>query len=153
MSKKKAKKPVSTGRKIVYAVLIVALVAALIYGVYYLFHYYLYDEYKDALSSYEYEQGTELVLQKEKLEGYEQFQLACETDTLKMYLDKDTTNVALYDKRSGQVTFSAPVDADEDPLANAKNINYLKSHLMVYYYNANRVQIFRNDVFIRRLRK
>lgn len=138
MGEKKTRKPVSTGRKIVYAVLIAVLVIGLIYGTYYLIHYYFYDEYKDLLSSYEYEQGTELVLQKEKLEGYEDFQLVCETDTLKMYLNEETTNVALYDKRSGVTTFSVPIHADDDELANAKNINYLKSHLMVYYYNTNR---------------
>ncbi len=138
MKAKKAKKPVSLGRKIVYAVLLLALVIGLIYGSYYLIHYYFYDEYKDFLSSYEYETGTELTLQNEKLEGYKDYQLVCESDTLKMYLNTDTSNVAIYDKRSGEITFAAPDNADDDPLANAKNIEYLKSHVVVTYFNSSR---------------
>ena len=138
VKQKKAKKPISLGRKIVYAALLVALVIGLIYGAYYLIHYYFYDEYKNYLSGYEYEEGTELVLGSEKLEGYDDYKLVCESDTLKMYLDTETSNVAIYDKRSGVTTFAAPPDADDDSMANAKNISYLKSHLIVTYFNASR---------------
>lgn len=138
MKEKKAKKPVSLGRKIAYAVLLLALVIGMIYAAFYLIHYYFYDEYKQYLSSYEYEEGSELTLQDESLEGHKSFKLVCESDTLKMYLEEESTNVAIYDKRSGVTTFSAPVNADDDPLANAKNINYLKSHLIVTYFNVSR---------------
>ena len=51
MSKVKTrKKPVSTGKKIAYIALAVALVIGIAYGAYYLVHYYFYDEYKQYLS-------------------------------------------------------------------------------------------------------
>lgn len=138
MSQKKRKKPVTLGKKIVFALLAVALFIGLIYGSYYLIHYYFYDEYKNFLSSYTYEQGTELVLQSESLEGYKDYKLVCQSDSLKMYLDESTSNVAIYDKRTGTVTFAAPPDADDDPLANSKNVSYLKSHVIVTYFNTAR---------------
>lgn len=138
MKEKKAKKPISLGRKIVYAVLLLALVIGLIYGAYYLIHYHFYDDYKNFLSSYEYEEGTELTPQSQTLEGYKDYQLVCQSDSLEMYLNTDTSNVAIYDKRTGEITFSAPDNADEDPLANAKNVEYLKSHIIVTYFNSSR---------------
>lgn len=138
MKQKKKKAPMTLGKKITLVVLLVALLAGIAYGAYYLIHYYFFDAYKQYVSSYEYETGTELELGKQSLDGYRGFKLVCETDTLEMYLEKDSTNVAIYDKRTGEVTFSAPVNADDDPLANSKNVSYLKSHLIVTYFNASR---------------
>ena len=138
MKQKKKKAPMSLGKKIALVLFLLALLAGAIYGTYFLIHYYFYDEYQQYVSSYEYEPGTELTLGKQTLEDYPSFKLVCQTDTLEMYLEEDSTNVAIRDKRSGQVTFSAPVDADEDPLANSKNVSYLKSHLIVTYFNASR---------------
>lgn len=140
MQRKKKKNRLTLGKKIFLAVLALALLIGLIYGAYYLIHYYFYDEYKNYLSSYEYEQGTELVLNGETLDGYAGFKLAGESSVLKMYLNEDTSNVAIYDKRTGQITFSAPVNADGDTLANAKNKEYLKSHLIVTYFTSSRTQ-------------
>lgn len=140
MKQKKKKAPMMLGKKLFLAVLCLALLIGLIYGAYYLIHYYFYDEYKDYVSSYEYEQGSELVLGEESLENHGSFKLVSETDILKMYLDTDSSNVAILDKRSGKVTFSAPIDADKDSVANEKNKEYLKSHLIVTYFNASRAQ-------------
>ena len=43
----------------------------------------------------------------------------------------------MYDKRDGSITYSNPQNPDEDSLANKANINYLKSQLIVQYYNAD----------------
>lgn len=136
---KKAKKPISLGKKLLLVLIALAVLAGVIYLTYYLLRFTFYDAYKQYLSTPEYEQGTELVLQGESLEGYPSFKLALQTDSLKLYLDKESSNVAIYDKRSHEITFSAPVAADSDPMANEKNKNYLKSHIRVDYYNASRV--------------
>lgn len=140
MKEKKAKKPVTLGRKIVYALLILALLIAAVYGTYYLIHYHFYRVYKDYLSEYTYETGTELALGSESLADYPDYKLVTETDTLKMYLDTTTSNVAITDKRSGVTTFAAPPNADDDALANGTNKNYLKSHVIVSYFNASRTE-------------
>ena len=138
MKEKKKKAPMTLGKKITLVVLLLALLAGIAYSAYYLIHYYFFDAYKQYVSTYEYEVGTELELGKQSLDGYRSFKLVCQTDTLEVYLEKDSTNVAIRDKRTGIITFSAPVNADDDPLANAKNVQYLKSHLIVTYFNASR---------------
>lgn len=137
---KKEKKPMSLGKKLICLILAVVAVIGLIYLVYYLINYTFYNEYKQYLSSYEYEQGTELTLKGEKLAGFEDYKLVCETDTLKMYLNSDTSDVAIYDKRSEEVTFAVPSGADDDTIANTMNKNYLKSHIIVNYYNSSRTE-------------
>lgn len=136
--KRKEKMPLSLGRKVVYSLLAVAVVAGLSYLAYYLTHYTFYREYENYLTSYEYEQGGELKLQGEKLAENKSYALVCESDELALYLDEDTTDVAVLDKRSGVVTYAVPPEADDDPLANKVNKEYLRSHIILNYYNASR---------------
>lgn len=140
MAKKKMKQPLTFGKKVLYVILAVALVLALAYAAYYLVHYYFYDAYKQYLSSYDYEQGSELVLSKTKLADADGYYLVTETDVLEMYLNPDTTDIAIRDKRTGKVTFAVPQDADNDELANKTNKNYLKSHVVVTYFNSARTE-------------
>ncbi len=136
--KKKEKAPLSLGRKLVYALVTVAAVCGLCYLAYYLVHYTFYREYENYLTSYEYEQGGELKLQGQKLEENKKYELVCESDELAMYLDEDTTDVAILDKRTGTVTYAVPPEAEDDPLANKVNKEYLRSHIILNYYNASR---------------
>ena len=46
--------------------------------------------------------------------------------------------MAVYDLRSGQTIRSNPADADNDPVANKTNKAYLKSQLVIDYYNSSR---------------
>lgn len=140
MAKKKIKKPITFGRKILYVLLSVALVAALIYAAYYLVHFVFYDEYKQFLTSYEYETGTELVLGKKELTEADGYFLVTESDQLEMYLNPETTDVAIRDKRTGKITFAVPPEAEEDELANKTNKNYLKSHVVLTYFNSARTE-------------
>ena len=50
--KKKEKAPLSLGRKLVYALVTVAVVCGLSYLAYYLVHYTFYREYENYLTSY-----------------------------------------------------------------------------------------------------
>ena len=63
-------------------------------------------------------------------------ELVAENGNLKLYASPESGNVAVYDKRSGVTTYSNPVNADEDPIANNTNKNYLKSQFVINYYNA-----------------
>lgn len=137
---KKMKKQLTFGKKLLYVFLSLALVAVVIYAAYYLIHYRLYDEYKQFLSSYEYETGTELELGSVRLKEAQDYRLVCQSDVLELYLNPETTDVAIRDKRSGQVTFAVPPEADEDEVANKTNKNYLKSHIIVTYFNAARAE-------------
>ncbi len=135
---KKERKHISLGRKLVYALVTVAVVGGLSYLAYYLVHYTFFRDYQSYLTSYAYEEGGELELRGEKLEENKAYELVCESDELAMYLNEDTTDVAILDKRSGAVTYAVPPAVDDDPLANNVNKDYLRSHIILNYYNASR---------------
>ena len=136
----KTKKPVSSGKKLLILLLVLAAVIGLIYLSYYLIHFSFFNDYQQYLTSYEYEEAGELKLGKQTLPGYDDYKLVTESDVLRMYLNKETTDVAIEDKRTGEITFAAPPAAEDDPVANAVNKDYLKSHIIVNYYNASRTE-------------
>ena len=132
---KKKKRPLSLKRKILLFVLAAAAVFAVCYLAWYLIGFRLYKGYTKYLTDYEYEQGTELSFKTEATPSVEGFKLVCENEYLKLYTDPATTYIAVYDKRNGEITYSNPLDADDDKGANAANKNFLKSAMLVYYYN------------------
>lgn len=139
MAKTKRTSAPKLGKRILCAVLAVALVIGLCYAGFYLLHYTFYNAYRDYLSSYEYEQGTELSTGA-ALDGAPSYLLVSQTQQLAMYLDRDTSDIAIVDKRTGHVTFAVPQDAQSDSIANDVNKNYLRSHLIVNYYTPNRTE-------------
>lgn len=132
---KKTKLPMSLAKKVFLTVLGVAVIGVAIYLLYYYFHYTRYAKYKDSLSSYEYEEGGVFNAIPESTADVPGMQLAAENDYLKLYVNLQTADVAVYDKRDGSITYSTPVDADQDSMANASNLNLLKSQFIVTYYN------------------
>lgn len=135
--KEKIKRPMSLTKKIVLCLVSVAAVAVIIYLLYYYFHYMAYDKYKDYLSSYEYETGTVYTPIQEAKPDVAGMELVCENEFLKLYTDTQMASVAIYDKRDGSITYSNPTNADNDSIANASNVNYLKSQFLLTYYNAD----------------
>lgn len=136
----KKKRPMSLGKKLLIAALIVALVVGGCYLGYYLIRFTFYNGYRQYIRSHSYEEGSKLSLSSKKLEGYKDFKLAVENDTLGLYLNEKDSNVAILDKRSGEITFATPPDAKNDPIANKTNKNYLRSPIIVRYYNASRAE-------------
>lgn len=45
-----------------------------------------------------------------------------------------TADVAVTDKKTGQIVYTTPVNADNDTLALGANLSHLKSQVLVYYY-------------------
>lgn len=109
-----------------------------IYLTYYLIHYYFYDAYKEYLTDYTVEGGTEFVPIPETSSDVEGMVLVSESDELKLYTNTKTAEIAVYDKRNGVITYSNPPDADNDSFASSANKNYLKSQIILEYFNENR---------------
>ena len=135
--KEKVKLPMSLTKKIFLAIGGVAVIALAVYLIYYFTYFVGYDRYEDFLSTYEYETGTAYKALADTDKKVEGFDLAAENDNLKLYVNTSNGYVAVYDKRDGSVTYSNPLNADEDEKANKNNKNYLKSQMMVYYYNSD----------------
>lgn len=134
---KKRKRPLSFAKKLGLAILGIALVAVALYLLYYVFHYMLYDEYKQYLSSYEYETGTTYSPISEANPSVAGMELVAESESLKLYTDTATGYIAVYDKRDGSTTYSNPLNADEDSVAKSTQKNYLKSAFLLTYYDSN----------------
>lgn len=135
--KTKNKLPMSLTKKIVLGILGAAVIAAVIYLLYYVIHYLSYNKYRDYLSSYEYEQGTEYTPIADSSPSVAGMELVSENEFLKLYTDTAAASIAVYDKRDGSVTYSNPPDADNDTTANASIINYMKSQFILSYYNSD----------------
>lgn len=128
----------SKSRKILLGLIgIVLITAASLLGWWY-FHYYSYNVYRDYLTSYDYEEGVEFTSLSEEESDVEGMVLAAENDTLKLYANTESGEVAIVDKRNGEITYSNPVGVDEDTVANETNKNYMRSQLIVDYYNTSR---------------
>lgn len=127
-------------KKIIIAVVTLILAVAVIFFSRWLIRYYFYNDYRDKLSSYEYEEGTQFQPLADSGKEVAGMELAAENDTLKLYADLETATVAVVDKRNGQITYSNPLDADDDPIANGTNKNYLKSQLILDYFNTARTE-------------
>lgn len=127
-------------KKILIAVVsVLVAIAGLLVGRW-LIRYYFFNDYKESLSTYEYEEGTSFIAVSEEKTDVEGMVLVAENDALKLYANLTSGEVAVVDKRNGSIIYSNPINAEEDSIATETNKNYLKSQLIVDYYNAASAQ-------------
>ena len=124
--------------KIILSCLAVLMVILIGYYSHYFIHYVWYDDYKEAFKSYSYEEGEEFTPLTDTKVSVPNMTLVAQNDTLKLYANLNTTEIAVYDKQNGTITYSNPVDADEDPQATGINKSFLKSQIIISYYNEQR---------------
>ena len=133
-------KKMRTSKKILIAFISIIAAVILIFLARWLIRYYFYNGYQNELSSYSYEEGGEFQAISETKSDVADMVLAAENDTLKLYVNTSSGAVAVVDKRNGNITYSNPTDADEDSIASGTNKDYLKSQLIVDYFNTTRTQ-------------
>lgn len=131
-------KKMRTSKKILIAFISIIAVIVIIFLARWLIRYRFFNDYRDDLSSYSYEEGREFKAISEKSPDVEGMVLAAENDILKLYVNISTAEVAVVDKRNGNITYSNPENADEDAVASGTNKNYLKSQVIVDYFNTSR---------------
>jgi type IV pilus assembly protein PilB len=124
------KKPVT---RLIITLAIVFCLAA--YAAYLCINYYFYNEYAECLAEYGYESGSAFTPLEDSEKSIPKMVLAAENDILKLYTNTKTTEVAVYDKRSGEITYSNPPDRDKDTIASGRNKIALNSQFMVSYYD------------------
>ncbi len=126
-------------KKVIRNALVAVLGIALIVVGYMLLRYEFYDGYRAAFkNAYTGETGTEFTPLTDSENSVPGMKLAAENETLKLYTDPKTGEVAVFDRRNGNIFRSNPENADKDPVANKTNKAYLKSQIMIDYFNANR---------------
>ena len=94
-----------------------------------IFRYFKYDEYK----KYEVK-GERFVAVNEDKPDVEGMVLVSENDNLKLYTNLETTEIAVYNKNDGSITYSNPQDRDTHT-GTGINASNLSSTLAVTYYN------------------
>lgn len=133
-------KKMRTSKKILIAFISILAAVAVIFLARWLIRYYFYNGYQQEVSTYDYEEGKDFSAISESSPDVPGMVLAAENETLKLYVNTETAAVAVVDKRNGQITYSNPENADEDSIASGTNKDYLKSQLIVDYFNTSRTQ-------------
>ena len=132
--KEKSKEPMRPVTKIILGLVTALFLVLIVYVLYYFIHIVGYKGYQKYLQAYTYEQGGSFT----PLAGggnVPGFELAAQSDSLELYTRMSDAQIAVYDKRSGVITYSNPQDPDSDTVANGANKNIMRSAFMLYYYN------------------
>lgn len=123
--------------------IIIAAIVLILAGfvAYFYFNFYAYKGYKKYLTKdVAYEKGTKFNQLQDSDPKVSGMVLAAENDYLKLYTNTKTTEIAVYDKRSGEITYSNPVDRDKDTLATGSNKVDLNSQFSLTYYDIKMAQ-------------
>jgi len=121
---------------------IVAIVLALIgYVMFLCFYYFFYKGYEKYLTDYTFETSTEFVAMNDEDPKVNGMVLVAESEKLKLYTNPKTTEIAVYDKRTGETTYSNPVDRANDPIASGRNMTALNSQFVLTYYDSSMTEV------------
>lgn len=99
-----------------------------------IFRYFKYDEYKKYEVKSKTEKGERFVAVNEDKPDVEGMVLVSENDNLKLYTNLETTEIAVYNKNDGSITYSNPQDRNTHT-GTGINASNLSSTLAVTYYN------------------
>ena len=130
-------------KKVSKWVIYLILAAVLVVGIYFTIHlirYNFYNHYRDYISDYSVAEDRDFKAIADASPSVEGYTLAAENEKLKLYIMPSNGNIAIYDKRNGETIYSNPPGADQDGMANNVNKNYLKSQLIVDYFNTQRME-------------
>jgi hypothetical protein len=128
------------GTKLILILLGAAVFAVAAYQGFIHVYYRMYNGYKqyiDESRGIVYEEGTPF----KALAGGNNVPgmvLVAQSGVLELYTDTETTNVAVYDKRTGDISYVCPPEADFDPVASNLNKSLMKSPLTIEFFNARR---------------
>jgi hypothetical protein len=122
--------------KIILLIVFIILVVVGAFASYVTIRYFLHDDYKDVLSVSTVEKVKDFVAPTDTEISVPRMVLAAENEKFKLYTDIKTTEIALYDKASGQIYYSNPVDKGTD--ISGSNQQELNAEFAIEYYNSSR---------------
>ncbi|MDR2532252.1 MAG: DUF5696 domain-containing protein [Oscillospiraceae bacterium] len=138
----KKKQKLRLGTKLILSILGTALLITLAYQGYLTLRYRLHRDYRSVLSdnadNWEFEEGTPFLGTKDP-DSPDGMVLAARNNILKLFVNPDTAEAAVLDKRTGVMTYTNPPEAANDPVAISDiNRSILQSQLIVDYFDTNR---------------
>lgn len=136
----------SKSKKFTIAIIAAIILAIGSYVAYLCVHYFFYDDYKKYLQAEDaYETGKEFVALEDSSKKVAGMVLVAQNDNLMLYTNTETTEIAIYDKRTGEITYSNPVDRANDPVATGSNASMLDSQLVISYYDSSMTEVVINN--------
>jgi len=128
-----------TTKLILWIVAVVALIV-LSYQGYLTVRYRLHNGHLDILSEHvSSPAGRVFTVLDPEANDVQGMVLAAESDELRLYVDEDTGNVALYDKRSGGTVYAVHPDIENDEFASDLNKSLLQSQVTLNYFTSLRI--------------
>lgn len=118
--------------QIIIIIVVILLVALGIYAFPRIKKALIEDNYKAYLQEETQKETTDFKALKDKNPAVEGMVLVAENDNFKLYTNKTTTEVALYDKNSEEIYYSNPVDKDS---AVGQQLN---AQFVITYYDSDR---------------
>ena len=97
-----------------------------------------YQNVKTASASSTVGSGSETVTANtaEEQAALQKMKLVTQNASLMLYVNEETAEIAVKDKRDGYIWFSNPADRDQDPIASPLYKSEMSAQLLVAYYNS-----------------
>jgi hypothetical protein len=136
---------VKRSKKIWLCAIVAVILAIAAYVGYMCVHYFFYSDYKKFLKEETYEEGKEFKARSDAQKKVPGMVLVTENDTLMLYTNTETTEIAVYDKRNGEITYSNPLDRANDAVATGANKSVLNSQFVLNYYDSSMTEVSINN--------
>ncbi|HEX3077831.1 MAG TPA: DUF5696 domain-containing protein, partial [Lachnospiraceae bacterium] len=132
-------------KKIWLCAIVAVILAIAAYVGYMCVHYFFYSDYKKFLKEETYEEGKEFEALNDTQKKVPGMVLVTENDTLMLYTNTETTEIAVYDKRNGEIIYSNPLDRANDAVATGANKSVLNSQFVLNYYDSSMTEVSINN--------
>lgn len=131
-----------TKKKLIQAGVALSVIAVAILVIYFITRTWPIYDYQPLIDHVDYGPATEFapLAAETKPDGMPNAVKAAESDTLVLYVDEVTCNVAVTDKRNQTTWYAAPADVASDPIANPMEKNLMQSPLVLQYFTATRLK-------------
>lgn len=127
--------------KLLWWIFSIVILIVAVYQGYLTVRYRLHNGHLDILAEHEpSEAGYSFTVLDSEAADIQGMVLAAENQYLRLYVEEETGNVALYDKRNGSTIFAVHPEMKNDPLASDLNKSLLQSQISLSYFTPLRLQ-------------
>jgi len=126
--------------KLILLIVAVAAVAVLAWQAYLTLHYRLHNGHLTVLAEHTPPaEGRSFTVLDDSAADVPDMKLAAESDHLRLYVNEETGNIALYDKRNSSIIYAVHPDMPHDPHASDLNKSLLQSQISLSYFTPLRM--------------
>jgi len=132
--------------KLLLCIIAVITLIVAIYQGYLTVRYRLHNGHLAVLSEHEpFSAGSEFRVFDANLKDIPKMVCVAESAQLRLYIEEETGNIAIFDKRNQSIIYSVHPDMEDDPIASGFNKSLLQSQLSINYFTSERVRAQMNS--------